>query len=49
MFRISICFFTTEESDNEAIEKMDKTTFKEKVINVSFLTPKIERMENLGN
>ena len=41
--------YTTEESANEAIEKMDKTTFKEKVINVSLFTPKNERMENLGN
>ena len=41
--------FTTEESANEAIEKMDKATIKDKVINVSLFTPKNERMENFGN
>jgi len=41
--------FASEESANEAIEKMDKTTFKDKVINVTLFTPKNERMENFGN
>ena len=41
--------FETEESANEAIEKMDKSIFKDNVIKVSLFTPKNVRMENAGN
>ena len=41
--------FVTEESANEAIEKMDKSTFKDNTIKVSLFTPKNQRIENAGN
>ena len=41
--------FESEESANEAIEKMDKSVFKDNIIKVSLFTPKKERMENAGN
>ena len=41
--------FATEESANEAIEKMDGAVLKDNVIKVSLFTPKNVRMENAGN
>ena len=41
--------FATEESANEAIEKMDGSMLKDNVIKVSLFTPKNIRMENAGN
>jgi polyadenylate-binding protein len=41
--------FATEESANEAIEKMDGAILKDNVIKVSLFTPKNVRMENAGN
>ena len=41
--------FATEESANEAIEKMDGSILKDNVIKVSLFTPKNIRMENAGN
>ena len=41
--------FEREEDANEAIEKMDKSLFKDNIIKVSLFTPKNIRMENAGN
>ena len=41
--------FATEESANEAIEKMDGSVLKDNVIKVSLFTPKNIRMENANN
>ena len=41
--------FITEESANNAMEKLDQTIFKELTISVAHFTPKEKRMENLNN
>ena len=41
--------FEKEEDANEAIDKMDKSVFKDNIIKVSLFTPKSVRMENATN